>query len=574
MGKSAILSIKILTDASKAKAGMDEAAAGVGRVQSGLRRAAAPAGVATAAIVAFGKSAMDAASRTQQAMGAVDSVFGESAGQIKSWAKDSATAVGLSTAEYQEMAAVIGAQLKNMGVPMGQVAGKTNDLVKMGADLAATYGGTTAEAVQALGSALRGETDPIERYGISIKQADIAAKQAKDGTDKLTGAAAKQAKTTALLSMVTTQAGGAVGQFARESDSAAGSAQVASAQWENAQAALGEALLPAAVAVAGVLAKLAETLTKNAGPTKVVIGVILALAAAILVANAAISIYTTVTTVAAIVSQAAWLSALGPILLVIAAVALVVGAIVLLWKKSETFRNIVLGVWDAIRSAFAAVVGWITRNWQTMLVAVTGPLGVAVLLVTRHWSTIKAAVSAVIGFIKTAWNVLWSAIRTVAGVGVSVVTGHINAIRAVVSAVTSFITGAWSAVWAKLKSAAAGLGAILAAPFNLVRDAVETVVGAVQRLIDWLGRIKVPKLSFPKIPGLNATAVPALAPSGLGPAAFARAAVPAAAPGAAVVINISGAIDPEATARQIRRILAAHDGRGGRQGVLRPVGTV
>src|SRR4029077_20579711 len=148
-----------------------------------------------AAVIAFSKQAFDAASRTQQAMGAVDTVFGKSAGQIKRWAAGAADSVGLAKSEYGELAAVIGAQLKNLGVPMDQVAGKTNDLVKLGADLSATYGGTTAEAVEALSSVLKGETDPIEKYGISIKQATIAAEMAKEGTDKLTGAAAKQAKT-------------------------------------------------------------------------------------------------------------------------------------------------------------------------------------------------------------------------------------------------------------------------------------------------------------------------------------------------------------------------------------------
>src|SRR5262245_33297001 len=47
---------------------------------------------------------------------------------------------------------------------------------------------------------------------------------------------------------------------------------------------------------------------------------------------------------------AAWLIALGPVGLVIAAIVGLVALFVLLWKKSETFRTVVTGVWNGIRT--------------------------------------------------------------------------------------------------------------------------------------------------------------------------------------------------------------------------------
>ena len=52
-----------------------------------------------------------------------------------------------------------------------------------------------------------------------------------------------------------------------------------------------------------------------------------------------------------------------PIFLVVAAVVLLVAGIVLLWKRSKTFRNIVLGMWDAIKKAASAVANWVKRVW-------------------------------------------------------------------------------------------------------------------------------------------------------------------------------------------------------------------
>src|SRR5690606_7037960 len=143
------------------------------------------------------------ASDAEQSLGGVDALFGRNAVQVKYWCQVADENLGVSANTYRELTATTDAQLQYMGVPMDLVAAKTNYIIKLGADLAVTYGGTTAEAVEALGSLLRGETDPIERYGVSIKEADIAARMAADGTDKLEGAEAKAARTRALMKLLT-----------------------------------------------------------------------------------------------------------------------------------------------------------------------------------------------------------------------------------------------------------------------------------------------------------------------------------------------------------------------------------
>jgi hypothetical protein len=89
----------------------------------------------------------------------------------------------------------------------------------------------------------------------------------------------------------------------------------------------------------------------------------------------------------------------------------------------------------------------------------------------------------------------------------------------------------------------------------------------VQNLISWLGRIKVPSIKIPHIPGVNLGAASAPAPAAFGAFAAPRVTGVArqarAAPGG-VVININGALDPEGVARQVERILGGHDRRVGR----------
>lgn len=191
------------------------------------------------------KASTDGATQLEQSIGAVDAIFKDNAGAIHEWAKSAATDVGLSQNAFNELSSILGAQLKNLGVPMSDVADKTHDLIGLGADLAAQFGGSTEDAVAALSSLLRGERDPIERYGVSINDARIKAKLAADGLSDLEGEAANAAKTQATLKLLYEQTADAQGTFGRESDTLAGQQQRLNAQWADAQANLGMSLLPA-----------------------------------------------------------------------------------------------------------------------------------------------------------------------------------------------------------------------------------------------------------------------------------------------------------------------------------------
>lgn len=210
------------------------------------------AALGAGAIIAgkFAIDAVGAASDVEQAYGALETVYGSNAKQVKKWAEDAAMSVGLAKGEYANLSALVGSQLQGMGVETDASAKKSKDLIKMGADLAATYGGSVKEAVEAVSSTLKGETDPIERYGVSIKQSDISARMAADGLEGLEGKAKKQATAQTVLTMLTEQTGKAQGAFGRESDTLAGKQERLKATFENTKAAIGEKLLPIATKMA------------------------------------------------------------------------------------------------------------------------------------------------------------------------------------------------------------------------------------------------------------------------------------------------------------------------------------
>ncbi len=247
-GKTAILSVRILGDAKGAVSAMGQAegkASKLTGLMKGLGGAALGAAtVAGGALIGLGVAGVKAAGDLEQSAGAVDSVFKGQAGVMHGYAKEAATALGLTQNEYNELATVIGTQLKNGGTSMDELGGKTNELMGLGADLASMFGGSTAEAVGALSSALKGERDPIEKYGISLTQAAIDAKAAELGFQKTGGALSTQAQQAATLALIMDQSADAQGNFGRETGTFAGQVSILTAQWGNFVSQVGMLLLP------------------------------------------------------------------------------------------------------------------------------------------------------------------------------------------------------------------------------------------------------------------------------------------------------------------------------------------
>lgn len=250
--KSAILSVRIIGDSKKAISEMDKLGNHTskfgGLVKSAGAVAVAGLAAASAAIGGVVIAGVKAAGDLEQSVGALDTVFGDAAASMHKNAQAASDALGLTENSYNELATLLGTQLKNgMGgaaADMQKVGAKTNELIGLGADLASMFGGTTSDAVGALSSALKGERDPIERYGVSLKQAAIDAKAAELGFTKVGGSFDAEAQQAATLALIMEQTSAAHGNFARESDTFAHQIEVGKAQIGNITAEIGKGFLP------------------------------------------------------------------------------------------------------------------------------------------------------------------------------------------------------------------------------------------------------------------------------------------------------------------------------------------
>lgn len=244
MGKTAILSVRIISDAKKAVQGFQETSRAADLMSKAVDLAKGTLVAGAAATGAFAVQAVKNASSLEQSQGAVAAVFGDSAKKMEELSASASKNLGLTKNEFNELSTVIGSQLKNGGTAIDELAPKTSELIGIGADLSAMFGGTTRDAVDALSAALRGERDPIEKYGVSLNQAAVDAKAAELGFQKVGGALTTEANQAATLALIMEQTTAAHGAFSRESGTLANQAQVLSAEWGNFSATMGEYLLP------------------------------------------------------------------------------------------------------------------------------------------------------------------------------------------------------------------------------------------------------------------------------------------------------------------------------------------
>ena len=478
---------------------------------AGLKKAAVPATIALGAIAVGAKKAIGAASDLNEQANKASVVFGASGRSIVAWSKTLASSFGLSSRAALEAAGVFGNMLVPMGFSRKEAAAMSKTMVELAGDMASFNNASPEETLAALRSGLAGESEPLRKFGVFLSDARLKQEALKQGLYSGKGALDAHAKAAATMALIMRDTADAQGDFARTSDSAANQSRIQAAETENLSAALGQGLLPYYQAGQKLLISLTKATAGHTTAVKVAIGIVAGLSAAILVANAAIKAYTIAQTVAKAATAAASLAwrllnlafVASPIGLIITAVLALGVALVVAYKKSETFRNIVNGALNSV----AGAARWLGRAFEGILHAASSAFS----WIIAHW---KLALFA-FGPIGAALYVIVTRFEQIKGA----------AIRA----------------------------------FNAIVSAIQPVIDAVKTLIGWLGKIKVPKINLPHIPGIHVAGV-GYAPAGAGLYAGPRA----AAAGGGVTVNFYAPVDPEGAARAIARVLRAHEVRQGR----------
>lgn len=198
----------------------------------------------TAPLVGLATKAVMAASDLQEATNAVNVVFGDASGTILQFADDAAFAVGLSAGEFNQLAAITGSFLQNLGFDAAAAADETISLTERASDMASIFNTDVSSALAAIQSGLKGEFNPLEQFGVKINAASIAARALEMGLAETTAELTDNDKAAAALALIYEQTERLAGDFANTSGGLANRTRILKAQFVDMAAQLGEILLP------------------------------------------------------------------------------------------------------------------------------------------------------------------------------------------------------------------------------------------------------------------------------------------------------------------------------------------
>lgn len=364
-------------------------------------------------------------------------------------------------------------------------------------DLARAKNISTSQAAVLLGKAYDGNVTSLKRLGIMLPA----------GTKGLAAIDAVQKRV--------------AGSAAAYGETSAGAQAKFNAKLEELQETVGTKIMPAFSGFLKILGNAFDWFGKLSPATQTVIASVAGFAG---LATMLMPFMTTIATIAgamrlASVAQAVWTAAqwlfnvavsANPIGLIIIAIVALVAVIVYAWNNCQQFRNVVMAVWGAIKTAsialwaaisgaFAAGVAWIVGTWNKIkstatalwtglvaafkqygaliLAVLMGPIGLLVLFLANNWGRIKAGAI-------SAWNAILAFLRSIPGkilAGFSAAnTLLLNIGRNIINGLLSGIKGAWNAVVAFLTGGRAKIIGVFSAASTLLLNAGRNIVAGLR----------------------------------------------------------------------------------------------
>ena len=501
MAGNATLVLKVITDAKDAAKGLDETGDSVGRFQSGMAKAGAAAAVAGGAVLAFGLDAAKAAAEDAKGQAILATALKNSTGarasdiaSVEDWISKTAAATGVADDQLRPA-------LATLARSTGDVA-KSQAAMGVEMDVSAATGKDLGSVSDALAKGFAGNTASLGKL--------------VPGLDKATVASGDMNKIMAELARTT---GGSAAAAAETTEGKMARMKLA---MDETKESIGAALLPALTVLADLLLKVSTWAQNNTTVFLILMGVVGGLAIAV---GAYSAVQSVVTAATAVWTAATWLLNAAfwsnPITWIVAGIVALIAVVVLIATKTTWFQDIWNAAFKAVSDIIQSVYGWISKNWPLLLAILTGPIGLAVLFVVRNFDSIKDAALGVYNWLKD-----------------------------------TFVT-----VFDTVKNAATTALGLVLAPIRAIESAFQSVERAVKSVIDWISKIKIPDIGG-IVSKLNPFSASAPAPAVANPTVARYGAFTTGAASRAVAggtngptIIIQGAIDPVATAQQIRRIL-------------------
>ena len=419
MAGSLDVMVRFLADTAGVKDAVDDVEGTGSKIKDWAGKAALAIGGAFAVdkVVEFGKASIDAAAEDAKAQAILAQTLKNTAGATDAQVASTEKAITAMSKHYAVADDDLRPALGNLVRATGDVT-KSQDLMQVALDASAGTGKDLNTITLAMGKAAQGSTGGLQKLGIATKDA--------------------AGHTLTADQVFANMAATFKGEAGAAADSTAGKMANAKIQFGEFQEQIGTYLLP-------VIGTLASFFTDTLIPA--ISGLSdwvaqhkdLILAAFIGFATVVAAVVIPAFITWAITAGAAAIATLAAAAPFIALGVVIAGVALLIIHNFDTIKAVAETVWNAVLGTIKTVWNWVHDNWPLLLAIITGPIGLAVLAITRHWDDIKAGATAVWQWIKDKFNDLVSFFtglpgrlsKTFAGMW----DGILNAFRSVINGV-------------------------------------------------------------------------------------------------------------------------------------------
>ncbi|MCP4897373.1 MAG: hypothetical protein GY906_10415 [bacterium] len=245
----------------------DDAESSASRLSGSLKGIAIGVAAAVGAreIAQFLGDAVNAATDLNESINAVNVVFGEASEKVLAFGQDTSDAVFLAASEFNALATSTGNLLQGFGLAADDAADITIELTNRAADLASVFNTEVADALAAINGAIRGEAEAIRRFTGSFSIDEV--KRFGQELFGVTGELTDQQKALATVELILEKTAAVQGDAANTAGELANQQRALTEAWTNAQAVIGNALVPALTELVPLLVSLAgviPTIVKSA----------------------------------------------------------------------------------------------------------------------------------------------------------------------------------------------------------------------------------------------------------------------------------------------------------------------
>ena len=351
-----------------------------------------------------------------------------------------AQAIGLTSQQYKNGATDISTYYKNMGLTSeatAELSGKTMDLV---ADLGAVKDVPFDEALGDFKSALMGNYEAVDKYGISLSASTLENSEFVKSLGKSWNQLSDNEKMMAAYNEITRQGASAQGLAKQEAESFGMKFKLLKQQISETVGEIGSNLLPVLEPLiqkfSEVATKISEWVKENPKLTQTILIIVGSIGALLTIigtltslVGSAIVMFAGFTIASAVVN--------GAVLGVIAVIAALVGALIYYCTNTEKVNKFVKdcwnSAWDYIKSVCKTTVENIKATYEGFK------------------SFIIICFNAIKSVISTAWNGIVSAFN-MGKSAVSSVIGVFNNIKSSISSAMNSIYSTVSSIWNRVKS--------------------------------------------------------------------------------------------------------------------------